>query len=142
MNVTQLRPATAALSQARLISTRSRSERANPVLVARLTGCLDGRGWVRRRELCAELGMSDDLLRSLARYSRGEIVGSSAKGYCLTRQASVEDVGAVVGEWLSRSKQLRARVSEVLQVMHGRPHVQTANTTGVEAGIDAIGGAA
>ena len=92
--------------------------------------------------------MSDDLLRSLARYSRGEIVGSSAKGYCLTRQASVEDVGAVVGEWLSRSKQMRARVSEVLQVMHGRPRTAdittllTGNTTSSEAVSDALGGVA
>lgn len=109
----------------RLLRLRLRSERADPDLLRRVTSCLQGRGWVRRRELRAELGISDDKLREIARYSRGEIVGSSSHGYCLTREASVEEVGAVVGEWLSRSKQLKARVSEVLRVLHGRPRSKT-----------------
>jgi hypothetical protein len=129
------------LQQARLLATRSRSERAEPGLLAELKARLDGRGWVRRRILCAELGIKDDRLRSLARYSNGEIVGSSAKGYCLTRQAAVEDVSAVIGETLSRSKQLRARVSEVLKVLHGRPLVP-ADITSDKPVHDGLGGVA
>lgn len=125
--VARLRQPAHHLSQARLLSTRPRRERANRALVERLVSHLHGRGWVHRRQLRTELDISDDALRALARYSNGEVIGSSSRGYCLTRQASVEDVGAVVGEWLSRSKQLRARVAEVLQVLHGRQRVSGAD---------------
>lgn len=107
--------------QPRLVPLRPRSERANAAMVARLMAHLDGRGWVHRRQLRTELGISDDALRALARYSSGEVIGSSAHGYGLTRQLPLGDVHRVIAETLSRSKQLRARVSEVLQVLHGRP---------------------
>lgn len=117
-------PNTTPAHQPRLVATRSRSEHANREAVARLIAHLHGRRWVHRRQLRAELDISDDLLRALARYSRGEVIGSSSRGYGLTREVPVEDVHAVIAESLSRSKELRARVSEVLQVLHGRPRTE------------------
>lgn len=120
MRVTQTRSLETGLSQPRLVSTRTRAERANPDLLGRLVAVLQGRGWVHRRQLRIDLGVSDDVLRALARYSAGEVVGSSAKGYALTREAPLEDVHRVIAEMLSRSKELRARVAEVFRVLQGR----------------------
>lgn len=141
-NVAQTPPDAGGPSQARLVPTRSRSERADPDLLARLVSCLHGRGWVHRRELRRELGLSDDSLRALARYSVGEVVGSSAKGYALTREAPVEDVHRVIAEMLSRSKELRARVAEVFRVLHGRPGAKHWSNTGVAPDSDGLGGVA
>lgn len=129
-------------AQARLVATRSRDERANPDLLGRLIAHLRGRGWVHRRQLRTDLNLTDDALRALARYSRGEVIGSSARGYGLTREVPVGDVHAVIAESLSRSKQLRARVSEIFRVLHGQPRAKYSSNTSVEAVSDGIGGAA
>lgn len=142
--------------QARLVATQSRKERGDRHLQARIVDILDSQNWLTRRQVLAVLNrdpnqpkVTDDELRAAARYSNGEIIGSSRRGYCLTRRASVADVGAVISEWLSRSKQLRARVAEVLQVLHGRPRSRYQFTTRDEAvqqtpaaQSDTLGGAA
>lgn len=102
----------------RLLDTKPRGEKADPALLARLIHALDGRGWVRRKVLSAELQVSDDSLRAAARFSRGLVVGSSTKGYARVDQAPVGDVHRVVAELLSRSRELRLRVGEVLRVLH------------------------
>lgn len=121
------------LQQPSLLAARARgrARRVDPELIGRLVTHLHGRGWVRRRHLVASMGISDDVLRAVARHSKGEVIGSSARGYALTREASVADVGAVIGEMLSRSKQLQARAAEVLQVMNGRPRRAEALPAGI-----------
>lgn len=107
--------------QPRLVLSRPRDERANPELLARLVAALDGRGWVKRKVLRAELAVSDDALRDAARHSRGVVVGSSYRGYGLTVQVSVEDAQHAISELLSRARQCRLRARDLLRVVH-RPH--------------------
>lgn len=106
--------------RARLLAIRPRAERADRALLDRLVMQLRGRVWVRRRDLCAELSLPDDRVRELARYSDGEIVGSSAHGYGLTAEIPVEQVNRVIAELLSRSRELRARAVEITKAMHRR----------------------
>lgn len=108
-------------AQGRLVATRTRAERVNPDLQARLIEQLRGRGWVHRGQLRTELGLSDDLLRALARFSGGEVIGSSSRGgYGLVTELPVADVHAWVGETRSRAKELNSRVAEVYRVLNRR----------------------
>lgn len=108
-------------AQGRLVATRTRAERVNPDLQARLIELLRGRGWVHRGQLRTELGISDDLLRALARFSSGQVIGSSSRGgYGLVIELPSADVHAWVVETRSRAKELNRRVAEVYRVLNGR----------------------
>lgn len=110
------------MNQPRLVETRTRAERVEPALLDRLVSRLQGRGWVPRRVLRVELGISDDKLREIARFSRGEVVGSSALGgYGLVRELPTADVHRVLAETRSRSRELAARAGEIIQVLNNRP---------------------
>lgn len=106
--------------QGRLVRTRTRAERVDGGAVDRLVGQLRGRQWVRRKRLSAELSWSDDYLRAVARYSSGQVIGSSSKGYGLTLEVPVGDALRVIAENRSRSRELNARTAEIVQVLNGR----------------------
>lgn len=145
MNVAQVRPPNDKVSQARLVATRSRDERANPDLLGRLIAHLRGRGWVHRRQLRTDLNLTDDALRALARYSGGAVIGSSSRGYGLVRGVPVEHVHAWISESRSRSKEINTRVAEVYRVLNDRTSVpaQVATSDNLQhSGSDAFDGAA
>jgi len=87
------------------------------VLVPRLIAALDGRGWVRASLLCAELQTDRRSLREAGNKSGGRIIGHQ-RGYCLTVQAALEDVVAVVNRHLSQARAERARALEIEQLRH------------------------
>lgn len=109
-----------------LIALRPRAERANQHDLAALKHYLRGRGWTKRRDICAALGLKDDALRALARYSDGAITSSSARGYILTDEASVSEARHSVAELLSRSQQLRLRAGEIIRAVNSRRDTQGA----------------
>lgn len=88
-------------------------------LVPRLLSALDSRGWVSARVLSRELNTDDRSLREAASQSAGEIV-SGQRGYCLTRQASLEDVDRSTRWLLSQSARMRERAMAIERVRHGR----------------------
>lgn len=105
--------------QARLVSIRSRRDKAHPDLLRRLKTALDGRGLVRRKVLCAELGVKDDALRAAARFSNGDVAGSS-RGYFLVQQVPPTISNRVVAGLLSRARELKARAAEIIAVINNR----------------------
>ena len=136
-----------AIDGARLIRLRPRSERANQRELLRLVNYLFGRGWTLRRDIRRDLGIKDDPLRALVRYSNGLILSSSALGYRLTTETPVAEANHAVAELLSRSNQLRLRASEIQRVIYMPRPVDiasllgAASTTGV-APVSGLGGAA
>jgi hypothetical protein len=116
--------------QTRLVTTRTRTERANRAELLRLIQYLYGRGWTLRKQIRHDLAIKDDALRALVRYSNGLILSSSALGYRLTTETPVAEAGHAVAELLSRANQLRLRASEIQRVMYRPRH----------DGLDGIGG--
>lgn len=108
------------ISSGRLVPLRPRAERVDSALLDRLTARLQGRGWVPRKQLRAELGCSDDALRAAARYSDGAVIGSSTHGYGLVLEVPVADVHRWIAESRSRQSEINKRVGEVFRVLSGR----------------------
>jgi len=87
-------------------------------LVPQLRSALRGRGWVAGAALAAELGTDLRGLRDAAHESGGYVLGGN-KGYCLTLEATLIDVQAVVRRFFSQSQQMRSRAMEIERVRHG-----------------------
>lgn len=105
-------------TQARLVSMRPRSERADRRELLRLINYLYDRGWTLRKQIRHDLGIKDDALRALVRYSNGLILSSSALGYRLTTQTPAGEANHAVSELLSRASQLKLRASEIQRVIY------------------------
>lgn len=86
-------------------------------LLAHLRLALEGRGWLSARVLAHELGTTDRALRQAASLSAGAIV-SGPRGYCLTREASVEDVRHCVAMLRSQAARMVKRAAEIDQAIH------------------------
>ena len=82
-----------------------------------MIAALDGRGWVRASVLCLELDTDKRTLREAANKSAGRVVGHQC-GYCLTTQAALEDVVAVVNRHLSQSREQKVRAMAIERVRH------------------------
>ena len=87
------------------------------LLVPRMITALDRLGWVSAAVLEVELDTDKRALREAANRSDGRILGNQ-KGYCLTTQASLEDVHKVTRRLLSQSNQMRERVRQIERVRH------------------------
>ena len=87
-------------------------------LVPRLLAALDDRGWVAGATLSVELGADLRSLREAANKSAGLVLGGN-KGYALCRQAPLADVDAVIGRFLSQSREMKRRALEISRVRHG-----------------------
>jgi hypothetical protein len=87
-------------------------------LLPRLLAALDGRGWMSARVLARELDTDDRSIREAAHQSAEQILGGQ-RGYCLTSQASLEDVDRVTRWLLSQAGHMRGRVVEIERVRHG-----------------------
>lgn len=81
------------------VSRRPVADRLVPLLLAALAG----RGWVASAVLVRELGVSKRELREAANRSGGHVLGGQA-GYCVTLEASVQDVVAVVNRHYSQAR--------------------------------------
>ena len=88
------------------------------VLLPLVLTALKGRGWVSARVLARQLDTDDRSIREAAHKSGGRILGGQ-RGYCLTIQASLEDVHRVTRWLLSQAGQMRGRVAEIEKVRHG-----------------------
>jgi hypothetical protein len=86
-------------------------------LVPRFFAALRDRGWVSGAALASELDTDLRSLRDAAHQSRGGILGGQ-KGYCLTVQASLEDVTSVINRLYSQSREMRERAMEIERVRH------------------------
>ena len=87
-------------------------------LLPRFSEVLRGRGWVAGAVLARELDTNLRALRDAAHESRGLILGGN-QGYCLTLEASLTDVQAVVRRLYSQSREMRERAMEIEKVRHG-----------------------
>jgi hypothetical protein len=112
-------------SQPRLLSTRPRAERANRRELIRLLNYLAGRGWTLRKFIRADLGIKDDALRALVRYSDGQIVSSSSLGYCRVDEVTISEGWHACAELMSRAASLKLRAAEIQRRMYRPRPVQT-----------------
>jgi hypothetical protein len=87
--------------------------------VETLIGYLEGKGWIFRRQIERALGWNDRKIREVAHASQGQII-SGDQGYCLTLQASVEDVGKFVGRIQAQRASEQQRILDVEKVFHSR----------------------
>lgn len=86
-------------------------------LLPRMLAALDGRGWVGAATLCVELETDRRSLREAGNKSAGRIIGHQ-RGYCLTTQAALQDVAAVVARHLSQSREQKVRAMAIERVRH------------------------
>lgn len=94
-------------------------EKAADQTLPHLLTALDGRGWVKAKTLADELRTNDRVIREAASRSEGRIV-SGQKGYCLTAQASVEDVQHAAAWLRSQAKQMTQRAYQIERALHRR----------------------
>lgn len=87
-------------------------------LLPRFREALRGRGWVAGAVLARELGADLRALRDAAHESRGLVLGGN-RGYCLTLEATLTEVQAVVRRFYSQSREMRERAMEIERVRHG-----------------------
>lgn len=87
------------------------------MLIPRFIAALDSRGWVGAKALAHELGVDARALREAAHLSDGRILGNQ-RGYCLTTQATLEEVHQVTRRLLSQSNRMRDRVRQIERVRH------------------------
>lgn len=111
-------------TQPRLVGYRTRADRSDRADIERVKSAFRGRVWMRRKDLLTQLRadgwpITDDRLREICRYSRGELIGSSSKGYGITRLAESGEVNHVIGEMLSRSRETKERAAEIQSVLNG-----------------------
>ena len=72
----------------------------------------DGR-WHLRRDLCREInGLTERQCRLIAEGSQGRVIGS-AKGYRLTRFASVDEIDHAERQLVSQANKMKARALEI-----------------------------
>ena len=113
--------------QPQLVVTRTRAERGNRADEERVKTAFRGRWRLPRKALLAELqaggwdDLTDDRLRLICRYSRGEICASSSCGVMLTRVAPTIYVNRAISEHLSRARESKARATEIQSVLNGAP---------------------
>ena len=83
-----------------------------------LIAALTGQGWV----LANRLGQfSDRKLRAMAAASNGRII-SGQKGYCLTSEATLEEVRHA-SFWLrSQAHEMTRRALQIDRILHTNPH--------------------
>jgi hypothetical protein len=97
----------------------SEPERPSPTDVDRLVQCLNGRGWLRAKQLLASHGFNDRELRALANASEGRIV-SGQKGYALIESVTVEEANHAAA-WIERqARQMAKRATEIRRAMQRR----------------------
>ena len=107
-----------------LFSARgNRSQRPSgaALLLPRFLAALRARGWVAGAILAQELGADLRTLRDAAHESGGRILGGQ-RGYCITTQASLEDVTATVNRLYSQAREMRERAVEIERVRHSAGH--------------------
>lgn len=88
-------------------------------LLPPLLAILDGRGWVRAKSLAQALHVDDRTIREAASQSEGRII-SGQKGYCLTAQASVQDVQHAASWLRSQAEKMEFRAYQIEKAMHVR----------------------
>ena len=88
-------------------------------LLPKLIVALTDRGWVSAKHLCQQLGTDDRTIREAASLSEGRVI-SGQKGYCLTHQASVEDVQRAAAWLRHQGTRMIERAIEIERAMHRR----------------------
>jgi hypothetical protein len=83
-----------------------------------LEACLNGRRWIVKRILIAELGWTERRLQDAREHSDGAIISSSKAGYCLHREATLEELRDVLGEITRRLKTIGHGYSAIARRLH------------------------
>ena len=89
-----------------------------PLTLKRLQRTLEGRGWVTRAVLAAELGVSVRVLRDAASESGGAVL-SGNEGMKLTSEATQEEVEDCCGRFRSQVSAMTKRIVETQAVWAG-----------------------
>ena len=90
-----------------------------PLTLKRLQRTLEGRGWVTRAVLAAELGVSVRALRDAASESGGAVL-SGNDGLKLTSEATQDEVDDCCGRFSSQVSAMTRRIVETRAVWESR----------------------
>lgn len=88
-------------------------------LLPALLAALDGQGWVTAKRLARVLETDDRTIREAASESEGRII-SGQRGYCLTQQATVQDVQHAAAWLRSQARKMEYRAYLIEKAVHRR----------------------
>jgi len=88
-------------------------------LLPALIEALDRQGWVTAKTLARLLDSNDRAIRDAASQSQGRVI-SGQRGYCLTHQASVQDVQHAANWLRSQGTKMIQRAYDTERAMHRR----------------------
>lgn len=110
------------MTQLDLLAARSADQNCATRFRDRVMHALAEGQWVRAKALCARFeGLTDRALRQIAEDARGAIIGS-ARGYKLTRAATVEELEHFERAQLSQARKTinRVRLTRIARNQGGR----------------------
>ena len=88
--------------------------------VALLTIALRNRRWVIKTELMTMLRWDERRIQEAKQASRGAVISSSQRGYCLMIEASQEEADAAIGEFTKRLKTMGATLTGMIRARHAK----------------------